>query len=67
METLQMILDNLERAGLIQKNGELRSGKDGRLEPVYVASEFATGERDGQPAETAERCVSRDHDFHPTH
>ncbi len=38
----QAILDDLERDGLIAKNGKYRRARSGKLEPVYVATQNGT-------------------------
>ena len=35
---VQLAIDELERKGLIMKNGQYRPGRGGLLEPVYVAT-----------------------------
>jgi len=38
---IQQAFDSLEEQGLIRKTGELRRGKAGALQPVYVATTVA--------------------------
>ena len=36
---IQAIVDDLEREGLIKKNGEFRRARSGELQPVYAVTE----------------------------
>jgi hypothetical protein len=36
----QEIFDELEAAGIVRKNGQMRPDRDGKMQPVYVITEL---------------------------
>jgi hypothetical protein len=38
-EYAQELFDDLEAAGIIEKTGQMRPGRDGKMQPVYVIAD----------------------------